>query len=71
MAESVLIIPDTHYPDTDMRVFNAMLGAIKEVKPDRIIHIGDVMDYPQPSRWTKGTRYEFEGSVFEDSEKAI
>lgn len=71
MAESVLILPDSHYPDTDMRVYNAVLGAIKEVKPDRIIHIGDVMDYPQPSRWTKGTRYEFEGSVFEDSEKAI
>ena len=71
MAESVLIIPDSHYPDTDMRVFNAMLGAIKEVKPDRIIQIGDLMDYPQPSRWTKGTRHEFEGSVFKDSELAV
>ena len=71
MAESVLVIPDMHYPDTDMRLFGAVLGAIKEVKPDRIIQIGDLMDYPQPSRWTKGTRYEFEGSVFADSEKAV
>lgn len=71
MAESVLILPDTHYPDTDMRVWRAVLGAIKEVKPDKIIHIGDFMDYPQPSRWTKGTRFEFEGSVFKDSENAV
>lgn len=26
------------------------------------------MDYPQPSRWSKDTRAEFEGSVFRDSE---
>lgn len=71
MAESVLVIPDTHYPDTDTRVWKAVLGAIRETKPDRIIHIGDLMDYPQPSRWTKGTRAEFEGSVFKDSQGAI
>ena len=71
MSESILVIPDTHYPDTDMRIWRAVLDAVQALKPDRIIHIGDFMDYPQPSRWTKGTRYEFEGSVFKDSEGAI
>jgi hypothetical protein len=28
------------------------------------------MDFPQPSRWTKGTQGEFEGSVFKDCEDA-
>lgn len=70
-TERVLVIPDTHFPDADQRIINTVIQAVKEIQPDRIIHIGDVMDYPQPSRWTKGTRFEFEGSVFKDSEYAV
>lgn len=33
-----------------------------------VVHIGDFLDLPQPSRWTKDTRGEFEGSVKEDAE---
>lgn len=71
MTERILILPDTHWPDTDRRIWKTVLNAVREVKPDKIIHIGDLMDYPQPSRWTKGTRFEFEGSVFKDSEDAV
>lgn len=71
MTERVLILPDTHFPDVDKRLWKTILKAIQVVQPDEIIHIGDLMDYPQPSRWTKGTRAEFEGSVYEDSERAI
>lgn len=28
--------------------------------------IGDVLDFPQPSRWNKDTRGEFEGSIYKD-----
>jgi hypothetical protein len=41
---------------------------IHATKPDAVHVIGDFMDYPQPSRWSKDTRAEFEGSVFRDSE---
>lgn len=71
MTERILVLPDTHWPDTDRRIWKTVLNAVREVKPDKIIHIGDLMDYPQPSRWTKGTRFEFEGSVFKDSEDAV
>lgn len=71
MAKQILIIPDSHWPDTDMKVFRGMLRFIQEIEPDEIVHIGDLMDYPQPSRWTKGTREEFEGNIFEDSEEAV
>lgn len=71
MAENVLVIPDLHFPDTDARLWKLTLDLIRSEKPDRIIQIGDFMDYPQPSRWTKGTKAEFEGSVFKDSEKAV
>lgn len=71
LTKTVLILPDTHYPEHDRRLWKATLQAIEVMEPDEIVHIGDLMDYPQPSRWTKGTREEFEGSVFEDSRKAI
>jgi len=37
-------------------------------QPDEVIIIGDFMDYPQPSTWSKSTAEEFKGSVFADSE---
>lgn len=71
MAERILVLPDTHFPQTDKRVWKAILAVVEETQPDEIVHIGDLMDYPQPSRWTRGTREEFEGSVYEDSRAAI
>lgn len=71
MPERILILPDTHYPIHDKRLWKATLEIVQDYQPDSIIHIGDLMDYPQPSRWTKGTKEEFEGSVFEESDRAI
>lgn len=71
MSERILVIPDTHYPDHDKKLWKTILKIVEDTQPDEIIHIGDLMDYPQPSRWTKGTRAEFEGSVYEDSERAV
>lgn len=71
MTKNVLIIPDTHYPLVDKRVWSGILKLVDETQPDEIIHIGDLMDYPQPSRWTKGTKEEFEETVYRDSNKAI
>lgn len=70
MSERILIIPDTHYPDHDKKLFKTILKVVEETQPDEIIHIGDLMDFPQPSRWTKGTRQEFEGCVYYDCKQA-
>src|SRR5690606_19423085 len=48
-----------------------VLGFIKQYQPDEVVQIGDLMDFPQPSRWSKDTRAEFEGSVFKDAEYGI
>lgn len=69
-AKSILVFSDTQLPFEDKRALKAVINFAGAYKPDEIIHIGDLMDYPQPSRWTKGTREEFEGSVFKDSEYA-
>ncbi|MDA3643814.1 metallophosphoesterase [Saccharopolyspora indica] len=67
----IVVISDTQCPYEDTRALKAVIRFIGEYQPDEVIHIGDVVDYPQPSRWTKGTRQEFEGSVFADSEYTI
>ena len=70
-ARSMVVLSDTQMPYEDKRAVKAVIKFIKDYQPDEVIHIGDVVDYPQPSRWTKGTRAEFEGSVFKDSEYTI
>jgi len=49
-------------------MLRSLIRFIHDWQPDEVCIIGDFMDYPQPSQWTKGTRGEFEGSVFKDSE---
>lgn len=66
----VVIIPDTQIPYESRRAMKAVIRFIGDTQPDEVVHIGDLMDFPQPSRWNKGTRGEFEGSVYEDSEAA-
>ena len=66
----IVVISDTQLPFDDRRALQAVIKFIKDFQPDEVIHIGDVMDFPQPSRWNKGTAGEFEGSVFKDCEDA-
>lgn len=70
MIKRYVVISDTQIPYHDQRAVNAVINFIKVTKPDEVVHIGDLMDYPQPSRWTKGKRGEFEGDIEEDSELA-
>lgn len=69
--KSICIISDTQTPYEDKRALRAVIEFIGKYQPSEVVHIGDVVDYPQPSRWTKGTAGEFEGSVFKDSEYTI
>ncbi|MEV2279303.1 metallophosphoesterase [Nocardiopsis sp. NPDC049922] len=66
----ILVISDTQIPYEDRRALRNVVRFISTYKPDEVVHIGDLMDYPQPSRWSKDTRAEFEGSIFKDSEYA-
>lgn len=71
MSKSYVIISDTQTPYEDKKAMAAVIRFIGEYQPDEVIHIGDVVDFPQPSRWNKDTRGEFEGSVFKDAEYTI
>lgn len=69
MAKRVVILPDTQMPFDSRKELKALIRFIGETQPDEVVHIGDVVDFPQPSRWNKGTAGEFEGSVYEDCEQ--
>lgn len=62
----IWVVSDIQYPYHDRKAVNAVIRAIGDAQPDEVVLIGDFMDFPQPSRWSKNTREEFEGSIFED-----
>lgn len=70
MSKRICILPDFQMPFEDRKVLKSLIKFVGDYQPDELIHIGDLMDFPQPSRWSKGTREEFEGSIFEDCEAA-
>lgn len=65
----VAVISDTQIPYDDRRALNAVVRFIGDTQPDEVLHIGDLMDYPAPSRWTKGTAEEFAARIKPDSEQ--
>lgn len=70
MSKRIVVISDTQIPFDDRRALAALIQFIGDYQPDELIHIGDVMDYPSPSRWTKGTAEEFSQRIKPDSEQA-
>lgn len=68
MSKRIWIISDIQYPYHDRKAVKAVIKAVGDTQPDEVVLIGDCLDFPQPSRWTKDSRGEFEGSIFEDAE---
>lgn len=64
----ILFYPDVQVPFHNSLQVRALNRFMAYWQPDEVIIIGDFMDYPQPSQWSKATAEEFKGSVFEDSE---
>lgn len=55
----IVVLPDTQAPYMNLPAYKAILRFIGDTQPDQVIHIGDLMDYPTPSRWSKGSAEEF------------
>ncbi|MFH8346763.1 hypothetical protein [Streptomyces sp. NPDC018045] len=65
--KTFVFISDLQMPYHDRKAWKAVLNFIGDTQPDEVVNIGDVTDYPQPSRWTKGTKAEFEGGALQDA----
>ena len=50
---TVGIINDIHYPDHDSKVLNLALNFLEDLKPDRLVLNGDIIDCWAISRWKK------------------
>lgn len=70
MSKTTVIISDTQIPYHHRKSTDAVIKFIGEYKPDEVVHIGDLMDYPTVGRWSKGKAPEYQGSVFADSQRA-
>ena len=51
--EKILFIPDIHCGDHDEKAVALMLGVVQHVQPDRIIQLGDCLDFYGLSRFDK------------------
>lgn len=70
MAKRIIILPDTQIPFDDRRALKAVIKAVGDLQPDEVVHIGDLMDYPAPSRWSKGAAEEFAQQLKPHAEQA-
>jgi hypothetical protein len=50
-------------PYHDRRAVRNVLNFIAEYRPDEIASVGDEVDFPQISRWTRGTAGEYKGDL--------
>lgn len=64
-TKTTLIVPDVQYPYHDHVVLDKILHVARTRKPDQIIQIGDGVDFPQVSQWSKGTAGEYEQTLQE------
>src|SRR5687768_17193910 len=58
-TKTTVILPDIQYPFHDALVLSKIIKVIEDLQPDAIFQIGDAIDFPQVSRWTKGTAGEY------------
>jgi predicted phosphodiesterase len=58
-TKTTVILPDIQYPFHDALVLSKIVKVIEDLQPDAIFQIGDAIDFPQVSRWTKGTAGEY------------
>lgn len=67
-AKRIVIMSDVQAPYEDRKLVKAFIRFVKEYVPDELVNIGDLADFPQPSRWNKNTRGEYAEDIYRDSE---
>lgn len=64
----IVVTSDLQIPFHNDRQLRSHIAFIGHYQPDQVVNIGDLIDLPTPSRWTKGTKGEFAGTIWKDSE---
>lgn len=69
--KKIVIISDLQVPYHDQAKVDALAKFIKAYKPDDVVSVGDEIDLPTISRWTKGTYMEHERTIGKDRDKTV
>jgi len=57
--KTTILVPDIQYPYNDKLMTDKLIRVIKDVQPDAIVQIGDAIDFPQVSKWSKNQKGEY------------
>ena len=68
---TVLLFPDTHVPDHNMKAVRSLLEHISHHPPAEIIHLGDLMDTKAPARWSRATADEWAGTLQSEVDASV
>ncbi len=68
---TVVVVSDLQVPYEHRRAVTALEHFIAGWRPDDVICVGDEMDAPQVSRWTKGTAGEYAGKLAADRDRTV
>lgn len=64
-TRTTLIVPDIQYPYHDDVVLQKILRVVHDRQPDQVVQIGDGIDFPTVSQWSKGTAGEYADTLQE------
>lgn len=63
--KTTLIVPDIQYPDCDALMLKKLISVAEYMQPDQVVLIGDAIDFPQVSQWSKGNAGEYTADLQE------
>lgn len=63
MIKTTILVPDIQHPYEDKLMMSKLIRVIADIQPDAIVQIGDGIDFPQVSRWSKGKAEEYSGTL--------
>lgn len=64
-TRSTMVIPDVQFPYHDQVVLDKLIKVARKYQPDQIVQIGDGIDFPTVSQWSKGTAGEYADTLQE------
>lgn len=64
-TKTTLILPDIQYPYHDSLMLKKLIKVAEDIQPDTILQIGDGIDFPQVSQWSKGNAGEYADTLQE------
>jgi len=69
--KKIMLVPDLQIPYHDRSAVRALAGFAEQWEPDQVACVGDLIDLPQISQWTKGTAGEHTRDLHKHRNEAI